>query len=157
MALKLYQFVVPAPHADFFSIGTNDLIQYFLGVDRSNRHVAYLQQPLHPAILRAIKSVTDAAHMVGIPVSICGEMGSDPYCLPILLGMPVDEISVAPPAIAAVKHLVRRSDAEECRELLERALHATTARIVNNMVRHTIYDRFAEDISFFTARPEMDA
>ncbi|MFP4071562.1 MAG: phosphoenolpyruvate--protein phosphotransferase, partial [Desulfovibrionales bacterium] len=83
-----------AQEVDFFSIGTNDLIQYSLGIDRTNRHVSYLYQPLHPAIVRSIKRVVDAGHQAGIEVSICGEVASDPFCIPILMGMEVDSISL---------------------------------------------------------------
>ena len=145
-----------AEEADFFSIGTNDLIQYCLGVDRANSHVAHMQQPLHPAVVRAVKHVADTAHKAGIPVSLCGEMGSDPYCLPVLLGMPIDEISVALPAITGIKHLIRQCDVAECREVLYRILYAPTSHAVANMVRPLIHTRFADDLSFFIAQPETN-
>lgn len=146
-----------AREADFFSIGTNDLIQYSLGVDRSNRHVASMHQPLHPAIVRAIKTVVDMAHRAGISVCVCGEMAADPYCLPILLGMAVDELSLAPQSIPAIKHLIRRSDAQECRELLTHALAAPTVDIINSMMRQTVYSRFPDDVSFFVSQLDADA
>lgn len=141
-----------AREADFFSIGTNDLIQYTLGVDRGNRHVAHLHQSLHPAIVRAIKQVVDMAHKAGISVCVCGEMASDPYCLPILLGMPVDELSLAPQSIPAIKHLIRRSHAEASRELLDHALAAPTTHAINNIVRQTVYDSFPDDVTFFVSQ-----
>jgi phosphotransferase system enzyme I (PtsI) len=145
-----------ARQVDFFSIGTNDLIQHSLGVDRGNRHVAYMHQPLHPAIVRAIKQVVDMAHKAGISVSVCGEMAANPYCLPILLGMPVDEISLAPQSIPAIKHVIRRSDARECREILTHALFAPTVGSIRSMVRHAIYNRFPEDVSFFVSQFDME-
>ena len=145
-----------AREADFFSIGTNDLIQYALGADRGNRHVAYMHQPLHPAIVRAIKQVVDMAHRAGISVCVCGEMAADPYCLPILLGMPVDELSLAPQSIPAIKHLIRRSDAAQCRELLTHALSAPTVNSINNMARQTVYSRFPDDMSFFVSQLDAD-
>jgi phosphotransferase system enzyme I (PtsI) len=145
-----------AGESDFFSIGTNDLIQYCLGADRANSLVAHMQQPLHPAVIRALKHVADMGHRAGIPVSLCGEMGSDPYCLPILLGMGLDEISVAPPAVTGIKHLIRRSNMAECRELLHRTLQAPTSRAVANMVRPLVHTRFAEDVSFFIAQPKIN-
>ncbi len=147
---------VLAREVDFFSIGTNDLIQYTLGVDRNNKHVAQMHHPLHPAIVRAIKQVADMAHKVGIPISVCGEMAADPYCLPILLGMSVDELSLAPQAIPAVKHLIRRSNAEECRKLLNAALAAPTTRAINNMARQAAFARFPEDVPFFVSQLSVD-
>jgi len=148
---------VLAREVDFFSIGTNDLIQYSLGVDRSNKHVAYMHQPLHPAIVRAIKQVVDMAHQAGISVSVCGEMASDPYCLPILLGMPVDEVSLAPQSIPAIKHFIRHSSAAECRDILSRAFAAPTLGLINTIVREAVYNRFPEDVSFFVSQMGADA
>ena len=145
-----------AKEVDFFSIGTNDLIQYALGVDRGNRHVANMHHPLHPAIVRAIKQVVDMAHRAGIAVSVCGEMAADPYCLPILLGMPVDEISLAPQSIPGIKHFIRHSSAEECREILTQALSASTTGFVNTIVREAVYSRFPEDVSFFVSQTGAD-
>ena len=146
-----------AREADFFSIGTNDLIQYSLGIDRGNRHVAHMHQPLHPAIVRAIKQVVDMAHRAGISVSVCGEMAADPFCLPILLGMPVDELSLAPQSIPAIKHLVRRSDAQHCADLLSQALEAPTVTAINAMARQSVYTLFPDDVSFFISQMDADA
>jgi len=145
-----------AKEVDFFSIGTNDLIQYSLGVDRSNKHVAYMYQPLHPSIVRAIKQVVDMAHRAGISVSVCGEMAADPYCLPILLGMPVDEISLTPQSIPAIKHFIRHSSAAECRAILTQALAAPTTGLINTIVREAVYNRFPEDVSFFISQVGVD-
>lgn len=145
-----------AKEVNFFSIGTNDLIQYTLGADRGNRHVANLFQPLHPAIVRAIKQVVDMAHRAGISVSVCGEMAADPYCLPILLGMHVDEISLAPQSIPAIKHFIRHSNAEECRTILSGALAAPTVGFVNTIVREAVYNRFPEDVTFFVSQIGTD-
>lgn len=138
-----------ALEVDFFSIGTNDLIQYTLGIDRVNKHVAYLFQPLHPAIIRGIKLVADAAHQTGISVSVCGEMASDPYCLAILLGMGIDDFSMAPQAIPGIKHILRNIDMEECRDLLSQAIRATTVEGVNRTTRLALSERFATELPFF--------
>ncbi|MDL2216438.1 phosphoenolpyruvate--protein phosphotransferase [Desulfovibrio sp. OttesenSCG-928-M14] len=145
-----------AKEADFFSIGTNDLIQYSIGVDRGNKDVAYLAQPLHPAIVRSIKQVVDMAHKEGISVSVCGEMAADPYCLPILLGMPIDEVSVAPQSIPAVKNIIRRSSLQGCQMLLSHAMSAPTLNSINNMVRQSVYDHFPEDVEFFVSQMAVD-
>ncbi len=140
-----------AREVDFFSIGTNDLIQYSLGIDRGNKHVAYLYQPLHPAIIRAIKLVADMAHQEGISVSVCGEMASDPYCLPILLGMGIDDFSMAPQAIPGIKHILRSVDLQECRDLLRQAASAATVETVNRMAKQTLSQRFAEELPFYVS------
>ncbi len=140
-----------AKEVDFFSIGTNDLIQYSLGIDRCNRHVAYLYQPLHPAIIRAIKYVADMAHKEGISVSVCGEMASDPYCLPILLGMGIDDFSMSPQAIPGIKHIVRDLEIEECRALMRQAASAATVEAVNRIAKQTLSQRFAEELPFYVS------
>jgi len=106
----------------FFSLGTNDLIQYTLAVDRLNEKIAHLYQPTHPAILRLIKMTVDAGHKQGIWVGVCGEMAGDPVLTPVLLGLGVDELSVAPPAVPQIKYLTRRLKMNEAQELAEFAL-----------------------------------
>ncbi len=140
-----------AREVDFFSIGTNDLIQYSLGIDRGNRHVSHLYQPLHPAVVRSIKHVADMAHKEGIPVSVCGEMASDPYCLPILLGMGIDEVSMAPQAIPGIKHIIRNIDLDECRELLYQAHSAATSETVNRILKQALSRRFPRELPFYVS------
>lgn len=111
-----------AKRLKFFSIGTNDLIQYSLAVDRMNEKIAHLYEPTHPAIVRLIKATVDSAHAHKIWVSVCGEMASDPVLAPLLLGLGVDELSVAPPLVPPVKFLIRRLKMTEARELAEFAL-----------------------------------
>jgi phosphoenolpyruvate-protein phosphotransferase (PTS system enzyme I) len=112
-----------ARRVKFFSIGTNDLIQYALAVDRLNEKIAHLYEPTHPAILRLIKMTVDAAHKNGIWVGVCGEMAGDPIMTPLLLGLGVDELSAAPPNVPSIKYLIRRLKTAEAKELAEFALN----------------------------------
>ena len=116
-----------ASRSSFFSIGSNDLIQYSLAVDRMNERIAHLYSPTHPAIVRLIKTTVDAAHQRNIPVSICGEMAGDPVLVPLLLGLGVDELSAAPPLVPPVKFLIRRLKLAEAKELAAFALQCESA------------------------------
>ena len=138
-----------AREVDFFSIGTNDLIQYTLAIDRVNEHVAYLYDPLDPAVLRFIKTIVDAGHQAGIPVSICGEMAGEPLYIPLLLGFQLDSLSMNPQAVPRVKNLIRRSRASECKEFLHRALGMATAREIGEVLQSLVLDRFPEEFRFF--------
>ena len=140
-----------AREVDFFSIGTNDLIQYSLGIDRTNKHVSYLYQPLHPAILRSIKFVIDAGHEAGIEVSLCGEVAADPYCIPILMGMQIDSISLNPQAIPGIKRIIRQATMDECKELLKKVLESNDVQESNQLVREMIFTRFPEELMFYTS------
>jgi len=111
----------------FFSIGTNDLIQYTLAVDRMNEKIAHLYEPTHPAIVHLIKATVDAGHKHNISVSVCGEMASDPILAPLLLGLGVDELSAAPPLVAPLKFLIRHLKLSEAKELAEFALSCESA------------------------------
>jgi phosphoenolpyruvate-protein phosphotransferase (PTS system enzyme I) len=111
-----------ARRVKFFSLGTNDLIQYALAVDRMNEKIAHLYEPTHPAILRLIRLTVEAAHRHGIWVGVCGEVAGDPELVPLLLGLGVDELSAAPPAVPAIKYLIRRMRMAEARALVESVL-----------------------------------
>ncbi len=111
-----------ARRVKFFSLGTNDLIQYSLAVDRLNARIAHLYQPTHPSILRLIKMTTEAAHAHGIWTGVCGETAGDPSLTPLLLGLGVDEISVAAGSVPKIKHLIRRLRLAEAKELVTFAL-----------------------------------
>lgn len=140
---------IMAKEVDFFSIGTNDLIQYSLGIDRTNRHVSYLYQPLHPAVVRSIKHVVDAAHQAGIECNLCGEMASDPFCIPILMGMQIDAVSLNPQTIPAIKHIIRQTTMDDCKKLLKQVLDSPTVARTNQLVRETIFQKFPDQLSFF--------
>ena len=133
-----------AEEADFFSIGTNDLIQYALAIDRVNERVTYLYEPLHPAILRMIRQVVDAGHNAGIKVAMCGEMAGDPLCIPILLGLELDGLSMTPLAIPRVKKIIRNSTVRESKELLKKVMTISTAQEIEECVRDYMIQRFPE-------------
>jgi phosphotransferase system enzyme I (PtsI) len=111
----------------FFSLGTNDLIQYTLAVDRMNEKIAHLYEPTHPAILRLIKQTVDAARKQHIWVSVCGEMAGDPTLVPLLVGLGIDELSAAPGVLPQLKYLIRRLKLSDTRELVEFALDCESA------------------------------
>jgi multiphosphoryl transfer protein len=116
-----------APEVDFFSIGTNDLTQYTLAAERGNERVAHLADPLHPAVLRLIQAVTEAAERHGKWVGVCGELASEPLAVPALVGLGVTELSVNPPAIPTVKEAVRRVDSGAAAALAREALRLSSA------------------------------
>jgi len=117
-----------ARQCKFFSIGTNDLIQYLIAIDRVNDRISHLYEPAHPAVVRMLKYIVDEAHKAGIPVSVCGEMAGDPVYTPLLLGLGVDELSMTPALLPAVKYLVRAMTLEDARQLAAKALQLTTAK-----------------------------
>ncbi len=123
-----------AKEVDFFGIGTNDLIQYSLAIDRNNQFVAHMYDPFHPAVLRMIKHTVDAGHAQGIPVSVCGEMAGDLLCAPVLLGMGVDELSMRPPVLPHVKRLLRHSSYEQLRTLSREVLLCVDGRQARNFL-----------------------
>ncbi len=119
-----------AREVDFFSIGTNDLIQYAVAIDRTNERVAHLYEPSHPGVVRLLKMVADAAHANGIWVGVCGEMAGEVLFTPLLLGLGMDELSVGSTLVPRVKSAVQRLSAGECRELLAEVLELDTPSAV---------------------------
>jgi phosphoenolpyruvate-protein phosphotransferase (PTS system enzyme I) len=113
---------------DFFSIGTNDLIQYTLAIDRGNDRIAHLYEPAHPAILRTLKRIVDEARRMDVPVGVCGEMAGDPVYAPLLLGLGMNSLSMAPPMLPAVKFLIRAMKMSDARELATAALSMTSPK-----------------------------
>jgi len=134
-----------AREADFFSIGTNDLIQYALAIDRVNEHVSYLYEPLHPAILRLIRRIVDGAHDARIPVSMCGEMAGEPFFAYVLLGLGLDELSMNATSIPRVKRILRKSVAYEAKEFTGGLLLHTTAAEIGKILRKKLEDIFPEE------------
>ena len=135
---------VLALHVDFFSIGTNDLIQYALAIDRINEHVAYMYQPFHPAILRMILQVVTAARNAGIEVSLCGEMAGDPLCVSILLGIGLDGLSMNARAIPLIKKIIRAIPMEQARADLKNILLLNTAKEVRTYILEQTRRMFPE-------------
>ena len=116
-----------AREVDFFSIGTNDLIQYAIAVDRVNERIAHLYEPTHPAVVRLLKMIADAAHANSLWVGVCGEMAADVALIPLLLGLGMDELSVGATSVPRVKAAVRNLSLPECRTLVEEALKLQTS------------------------------
>ncbi|MCG8430757.1 MAG: phosphoenolpyruvate--protein phosphotransferase [Candidatus Omnitrophica bacterium] len=127
-----------AREVDFFSIGTNDLIQYSLAVDRANEKVAYLYEPAHPAVLRIIKSVIDAAHKANIPVAMCGEMAGEPSFALMLLGLGLDEFSMPPLDIPEVKYIIRSVTHEQAKDIAQKCLSLPTNHEVQEYINRQL-------------------
>ncbi len=134
-----------AREVDFFSIGTNDLTQYTLAIDRVNERVTYLYDPLHPAVLKLIKMIVEAGHRAGIRVSMCGEMAGEPAYTLVLLGFELDELSMNPLAIPRVKKIIRNATFEESQALLNKAMTFSTVREIEAYVRDYMTSRFPDD------------
>jgi phosphotransferase system enzyme I (PtsI) len=134
-----------AREVGFFSIGTNDLIQYSLAIDRVNEHVSYLYEPLHPAILRLIRRVVEAGHDAGIPVAMCGEMAGEPFFSYALLGLGMDELSMNAAAIPRVKRILRKSVAYEAKEFAGSLLLHATATEIGRALRKKLEDLFPDE------------
>ncbi|MHB8172873.1 MAG: putative PEP-binding protein, partial [Nitrospirota bacterium] len=138
---------VLARECDFFSVGTNDLIQYSLAIDRTNEHVAYLYEPLHPAVIRLLKMIVEAAHRQGIPVAMCGEMAGEAKYSLVLIGLGFDELSMSPFSIPRMKKVIRQSELKEAMELAENAMNFSTAEEARDYVISFMANRFPEDIT----------
>ncbi|MCH6579403.1 MAG: phosphoenolpyruvate--protein phosphotransferase [Nitrospinae bacterium] len=131
---------------DYISIGTNDLIQYVLAVDRINENVAHLYQPFHLSVLRILKEVFAQAESMGKPVSICGELGGDPMATFLLLGLgKVDELSMEPHSIPKVKNILRKMTLKEARALADHALSLSTSEEINRFINNEMRNRFPSD------------
>ncbi|MDD5491599.1 MAG: phosphoenolpyruvate--protein phosphotransferase [bacterium] len=126
---------VIAKEVDFLSIGTNDLIQYTIAVDRGNEKVAYLYEPLHPAILRQIKYIIEAGHREGKQVGMCGEMAGEPELSQILLGMGLDEFSMGSSAVPKVKKIIRESTMNHSKELVNKILDLPTVEAIRKLIK----------------------
>lgn len=135
-----------ARQCDFLSVGTNDLIQYAFAADRENAEVAYLYQPLHPAVLRMLKAIVDAARVAQVSLSLCGDMAGDPSLTWILMGLGLRELSMDPDRIPLVKAVVRGSSLAEAEEVAALALALDNEVEIAELLRTRLGDRFAEEI-----------
>ncbi len=134
-----------AEQCAFFSIGTNDLIQYLLAIDRVNDRIAHLYEPTHPAVIRTLKQIVDEAHRRKVHVSVCGEMAGDPVFAPLLLGLGVDSLSMSPVWLPSVKYLVRSMKMSEARALAKEALSLSSPKEI-----------YAKCDAFYRARVQVD-
>jgi len=134
-----------AKEVDFFSIGTNDLIQYTLAIDRVNEHVSYLYNPLHPAIIRLLKTIVEAAHSNGIEVAICGEMAGEPLYLPLLLGLGINQLSMNPQCILKIKKIVRSITRSESHGIVKALDQFKTDVEMENFMKQEMKKRFPEE------------
>ncbi len=135
-----------ARECDFLSVGTNDLIQYSLAIDRVNEHVGYLYHPLHPAILRTVRYVVDAGHAAGVRVGMCGEMAGEPLFALVLVGLGIDEMSMNSTSIPVVKSVIRSSSMAEAKALAQEVLALATTEEVEACVHDAMKKRFSEDL-----------
>jgi phosphotransferase system enzyme I (PtsI) len=137
---------VIAENVDFFSIGTNDLIQYTLAIDRGNEQVAHLFQPLDPAIIRMLKHVADVAREKDIKIFMCGEMAGTPYHIPLLLGIGMDELSMNPQTIPDIKRVIRSLNVADTRSFLKEVLTQTTAKSTFELIKATYGSILSEHV-----------
>jgi len=133
-------------HADFMSIGTNDLIQYTLAVDRENDDIGYLYRPLHPAIVRQIKRIADVGRAANVPVSLCGEMAADPRYTWVLVGLGITELSMHPSAVPIIKNIIRSSELSEMEDLAAEVLSAEDEDDAERAVLRVMRQRFPEHL-----------
>jgi phosphotransferase system enzyme I (PtsI) len=133
-----------AERVDFLSIGTNDLVQYLLAVDRGNERIAHLFENLHPAVLRVIKNVIDAGHSKGIWVGMCGEMAADRLATALLVGMKIDELSVSPIDVPEIKKIIRHTSFHEAEKLAQQVLNFSTAKEIIDFMRQYMRRRFKD-------------
>ncbi len=129
---------------DFFSIGTNDLIQYTIAVDRGNEKVAYLYEPFHPAVLRMIKMVIDNANDAGIPVSLCGELAGEPKAAAVLLGLGLENYSMSSNSLPEIKKIIRSITMKEARKLSETVLGMDSAKEINRTITEWMEGKFGK-------------
>ncbi|HVP36222.1 MAG TPA: phosphoenolpyruvate--protein phosphotransferase [Terriglobales bacterium] len=136
-----------AKHCDFFSIGTNDLIQYTLAVDRTNERIAHLYQSFHPSVLKLIKQTVEEGHKNGIWVGMCGEMATDPRATSLLVGLGLDEFSTSPLAVPQIKKIIRSIKFEEARQLTEEVMKLSDSKDIERFLDEDYQRKFGNENS----------
>ncbi|MGD1832277.1 MAG: phosphoenolpyruvate--protein phosphotransferase [Sphaerochaetaceae bacterium] len=136
-----------APKTDFFSIGTNDLIQYTIAVDRGNDKIAYLYQPFHPGVLRLVKMIIEKGHEFNLPVAMCGEMAGDPLSAVLLVGLGLDELSMSPQSLLEMKNIIRSITLSEAQELVDNVMKMNSHININTFIREWMHDRFGSIVT----------
>ena len=145
-----------AKEVDFFSIGTNDLVQFTLAVDRTNELITDMFQPHHPAVLSMIYQTVQAAHREGIPVAVCGEMSADPLSVLLLVGLGVDELSMTPWSVMSTKKIIRSINFEDVRESALTVLQMDDAESVNTYM-HNKYAQTIRDLGISSFVGQVDS
>lgn len=133
-----------ARHADFFSIGTNDLVQYILAVDRISEKIAYLYNPLNLAVLRFLRQIVEVSNKFDIPVSICGEMAGEPQYTMLLLGLGFKQLSMSPTYMYQVKRIIRSVRMDECRSMVEKLFELEDTEDIESIIRNSFKEKFNE-------------
>jgi phosphotransferase system enzyme I (PtsI) len=146
-----------APHVDFFSIGTNDLTQYTLAIDRGNANLASRFTPLHPAVLRLIRRIADVGIEHGLDVGVCGEMASQPLMAYALIGLGIRQLSVAPRSVARMKRVVRRITVRAATEAATEAMDAGTAASAEAILRHRLLGELGDATELLDGLPVPEA
>jgi phosphotransferase system enzyme I (PtsI) len=146
-----------AAHVDFFSIGTNDLTQYTLAIDRGNTNLASRFTPLHPAVLRLIRRITDVGIERGLDVGVCGEMASQPLMAYALVGLGVRQLSVAPRSVARMKRVVRRITVRAATEAADEAMQASTAARAEAILRERLLGELGDAMELLNGLPVPEA
>ena len=134
-----------ADEVDFFSVGTNDLVQYLLAVDRINNQIAYLYEPHHPAVIRALEQVFEVSKTKGVEVTVCGEIAGDPHFLPLLLSLGVDSLSAAAPLLPELKFFGRQFSYDDAFRLLEKVRTCRRPSEINRILKD-FYDEKISDL-----------
>ena len=133
-----------ARETDFFSIGSNDLIQYTLAVDRGNARINHLYEPMHPSVLRLIRNTVEAGHAHDIWVGMCGEVAGDPLYSVLLVGLGLDELSIGAYMIPEVKRIIRSITYDEAKMLVKKAMGLSTAAEIRRLVHSVMHERFPD-------------